>query len=226
LPSRVIASVANYFTPMKTKSLSLSLLFTAIFIFTTQPLMAGLSYNFSFTGDPSLGDGIRPGATDTIGGIITLNDAGTAATSVYVTSNTYWQPLFNSSFNFVDDNYLVLIGKGPDQRNAFTVVNGIITSANFGSALSMIEWKDGWGGLNYYQFINGLEFDTSANGVNIFQYGSTSNYYAMNWTRNDSGSSGVTFSPAVVPEPSTYGLIGIGALGVAFAARRRKANVA
>ncbi len=31
---------------------------------------------------------------------------------------------------------------------------------------------------------------------------------------------------ATVPEPSTYGLIGIGALGVAFAARRRKAKVA
>jgi hypothetical protein len=29
-----------------------------------------------------------------------------------------------------------------------------------------------------------------------------------------------------IPEPSTYGLIGLGALGVAFAARRRKAKVA
>jgi hypothetical protein len=33
-------------------------------------------------------------------------------------------------------------------------------------------------------------------------------------------------SANAVPEPSTYGLIGIGALGVAFAARRRKAKVA
>jgi hypothetical protein len=32
----------------------------------------------------------------------------------------------------------------------------------------------------------------------------------------------VTADVASVPEPSTYGLIGIGALGVAFAARRRK----
>jgi uncharacterized protein YjbI with pentapeptide repeats len=37
----------------------------------------------------------------------------------------------------------------------------------------------------------------------------------------------ITFAgPAPVPEPSTFGLIGIGALGVAFAARRRKAKVA
>jgi uncharacterized protein YjbI with pentapeptide repeats len=33
-------------------------------------------------------------------------------------------------------------------------------------------------------------------------------------------------APAPVPEPSTYGLIGIGALGVAFAARRRKLKTA
>jgi PEP-CTERM motif len=36
----------------------------------------------------------------------------------------------------------------------------------------------------------------------------------------------VTADLPAVPEPSTYGLIGIAALGVAFAARRRKANVA
>ncbi len=39
----------------------------------------------------------------------------------------------------------------------------------------------------------------------------------------------ITISPvasAPIPEPSTYGLIGIGALGVAFAARRRKQKTA
>ena len=35
----------------------------------------------------------------------------------------------------------------------------------------------------------------------------------------------ISFSPAI-PEPSTYGLIGVGALGLAIAARRRKSKVA
>ena len=59
-----------------------------------------------------------------------------------------------------------------------------------------------------------------------------------NWTdfRDNSGAVGlssylydsslINYAHASVPEPSTYGLIGIGALGVAFAARRRKIKAA
>lgn len=36
----------------------------------------------------------------------------------------------------------------------------------------------------------------------------------------------INYANASIPEPSTYGLIGIGALGVAFAARRRKLKTA
>ena len=39
---------------------------------------------------------------------------------------------------------------------------------------------------------------------------------------NDVSGQGIIAGGGAIPEPSTYGLIGIGALGVAFAARRRK----
>ena len=52
----------------------------------------------------------------------------------------------------------------------------------------------------------------------IYQPTSNYNVYAGN------GATAATVTS--VPEPSTYGLIGIGALGVAFAARRRKQKTA
>ena len=43
---------------------------------------------------------------------------------------------------------------------------------------------------------------------------------------NDVYGQGIIAGGGAIPEPSTYGLIGIGALGVAFAARRRKSKTA
>jgi hypothetical protein len=43
---------------------------------------------------------------------------------------------------------------------------------------------------------------------------------------NDVSGQGIIAGGGAIPEPSTYGLIGIGALGVAFAARRRKVKAA
>jgi len=50
--------------------------------------------------------------------------------------------------------------------------------------------------------------------------------YFMLMTQGGMGDALQMTSMSTVPEPSTYGLIGLGALGVAFAARRRKAKVA
>jgi len=59
-------------------------------------------------------------------------------------------------------------------------------------------------------YSNWTDFSTNsgASGLDSYSYNTSLINYAN--------------APAPVPEPSTYGLIGIGALGVAFAARRKK----
>jgi uncharacterized protein YjbI with pentapeptide repeats len=76
-------------------------------------------------------------------------------------------------------------------------------------------------------------------GVNMYNTnltGVTVSYSNWDDFKNNSGvniignyaynTSSLIYANAPVPEPSTYGLIGIGALGVAFAARRRKLKTA
>jgi len=83
---------------------------------------------------------------------------------------------------------------------------------------------------------------TNANLYRAYLYGADLSYATVsysNWTdfSNNSGAQGlgsysydtslINYAGSTpVPEPSTYGLIGIGALGVAFAARRRKLKTA
>lgn len=84
----------------------------------------------------------------------------------------------------------------------------------------------------FYANLTGADL-TFANLSNVLLTGATVSY--SNWTdfSTNSGALGLGSygfdtslinyaGPAPVPEPSTYGLIGIGALGVAFAARRKK----
>ena len=73
---------------------------------------AGLTYNFSFNGNANF-----PGS---VAGVLTLNDAGTQANSVYLTDSTITYNSFDWS-------------SGYNLFNSFTVDNGIIVSANFGA---------------------------------------------------------------------------------------------
>jgi hypothetical protein len=71
-------------------------------------------------------------------------------------------------------------------------------------------------GLSYatVSYSNWTDFSTNSGALNLNTYGGDTSLI------NYAGP-----APAV-PEPSTYGLIGIGALGVAFAARRKKLKTA
>ena len=80
------------------------------------------------------------------------------------------------------------------------LTNAKLTGANlagvnlFNATVSYLDWND-------------FSQNSGALGLDSYSYSTSQIIYA---------------GPFTVPEPSTYGLIGIGALGVAFAARRRK----
>ena len=160
----------------------------------TGTVKAGLTFDFSFTDL----------ASSTISGVLTLNDANTSAQSLYITSTFGLTPIaFNQGFNYVftdPQSFMYDVS-----ANSFTVSDGNITSANF--------WGSGYGSYG------NIQLNTSFSGDYYNYY-----YYDNVGTGNGpvANLAGITFTPAAVPEPSTFALFGLGALGLGMAMRRKK----
>jgi len=171
---------------------------------------AGLSFNWSFTGDP-----VVVGNQDTVEGTLTLNDAGTAATSLKVTKKN---GLDVSSYFPFD-----LVTADPSWYrywNSFAVVDGKITAAAFSAdyypnpdtvdGLLIFHQNDNGNGINFRNFED-----------NVFIY-----------TANYGGFAAITFTPvsgtAAVPEPSQVAasILLIGGIAGFVIVRRRKTLVA
>jgi hypothetical protein len=124
----------------------------------------------------------------------------------------------------------------------FTYIDGLAifpygdTTWTFSSTIT--EFTLGWAapsdvsGFNYEVFSTASGSIASGTVSTISNYPSAASYLHYS---NAAGFNSVTISSpdslyalgyGTIPEPSTYGLIGIGALGVAFAARRRKLKTA
>ena len=191
----------SHLIPMKKTILALALA-AGLTSFAGSAKATPLTWNWSIAGDGSYGT-----STDVIGGVLTLNDAGTQATSLYVTSDQGGNVHFDSSINFV--NYLA-----PWGNNSFTVVNGKITSASFDNANYQ-------GNPNYSV---GFGYYGNNNSFNSSLYNYQSQQFTYSDTVNNSkGIDGINFTSATVPEPSTYALFGLGALALVIAYRRKVA---
>jgi hypothetical protein len=162
---------------------------------------AGLTFDFSFQGNPNFG------STNLITGFLTLNDSNTAATSFYVSSGF---GLNNpTGLDFATQGWFFI-------QNSFTVIDGQITSAQFTSVANVNGSSQDNSIPNYSVYLGYA-------GVGINQF--TESYYAGSTlydAKNTSG--GLTFTRTdAVPEPSTYALFGLGALALVVAYRRKVA---
>jgi hypothetical protein len=147
---------------------------------------------------------------------VTYNNSGLTSDSQYTSAITRTDPLMYSTINSDISSY-----------SAINIYFANITNAN--ERVDVYVW-DILGNLG------SEEYSVAANSTALItltrnSYSTPLREVGLSLNPRDGGGlqykiGGDTVAPTVVPEPSTYGLIGIGALGVAFAARRRKAKVA
>ncbi|MEY3896614.1 MAG: hypothetical protein RLZZ214_2134 [Verrucomicrobiota bacterium] len=146
---------------------------------------AHAAYTFNFT---------IVGSSGTLTGVLTLNDAGTTATSLRMLSET------SSNFDFIQPLEFDYVSDASVYANAFAVTGGAITSASFDS----VSFADDY-----------VEFMLNQNGYN----GSFTMFEGE--LVNTGGFSGATYtnvsapSVSAVPEPSSQlALLALGSAGL------------
>ena len=148
---------------------------------------AGLTFDWSFHTDK------------VASGVLTLNDAGTAATSLYVTS-----PGPNNNYNFVNE------GVNGLYSNDFSLSEGKIVAANF---ISYAPGNDG------YVWLNGFGEYNFLYPQGVYDY---SGLAGLTFTPVTSGA-----DTAPVPEPSQVAaslLLAAGIAGFVIVKRRQEAS--
>jgi hypothetical protein len=179
---------------IRSRSIALSAVVSALGLglLSAAPAHASLTFDFSFSGTGS--------QTGTVTGIITgLPTSGTGpATDVQIL--TVPSTITNNYGSLPIDIFAAGWTVG---ANSFTVTNGQITSGSFGANTS--DYNGNFGINDGFEDINVLTLD--GNSTAIRDYGGI-------------GSTGVTFTAAAVPEPTSLSLLGVGA--AALLGRRRR----
>jgi hypothetical protein len=159
---------------------------------------AALTYTWRITGDGQYGTSIA-----TVGGQLTLNEAGTQATSLtveFVEGADLHLP--TTAINFVTNANV----------NSFTVSGDTITGASFGSTVNGSPYFN----LNFLGYGYGNSYNTS-----LYNY-SNQSYVYFETVQNSTGLSGVTFTPATSAVPEAYTSLGLLALGAGGVLTRRR----
>jgi len=168
---------------------------------------AGLTFNFNMIDD------LNPSKSVNLN--LILNDAGTSATSASITGST-GGIYFDANRNFVSDAYI----------NSFSLVSGNITSARFGSSIFYYtsgESVENMHSLSFQSYSSEGEIGVTPP---YFRYNDSVFDYRVDggdFTRDDNINATVGIpGQSAVPEPSTYALFGIGAIGMLMVLRRKK----